>query len=69
MGFRGDCMKHNMSKTDRTVRFIIGFVVLILAFLTKAWWLLIISLIALVTAKIGFCGLYHPLKINTAKGK
>lgn len=65
-------MKTNMGVLDRIVRAIFALVVLVLylshqlsgtAFIILA----VLSIVFLITAFIGFCPLYVPLKINTKK--
>lgn len=59
-------MKCNVGKTDRTLRILAGLVVIALGIVFKSWWGLI-GLIPLATALIGWCPLYVPFKISTAK--
>jgi len=54
----------NMGKADRTIRGVLGVVVLLAGLVFKSWWGLI-GLIPLVTALVGFCPAYVPFKINT----
>jgi len=54
----------NMGKADRTIRGVLGVVVLLAGLVFKGWWGLI-GLIPLVTALVGFCPAYVPFKINT----
>jgi hypothetical protein len=62
-------MKTNVGATDKTIRIVIGVVFIILAVLTKSWWLVIIGLIPLITGLIGYCPLYTLLGISTCKVK
>jgi predicted RND superfamily exporter protein len=57
-------MTCNVGKTDKIVRVIIGLVIVALGFYFKSWWGLL-AIIPLLTAAIGFCGLYVPFKIST----
>ncbi len=59
-------MKRNTGKVDQTIRIIIGIVIISLGIYFKSWWGAI-GLIPLITAALGFCPLYEPLKINTYK--
>jgi hypothetical protein len=59
-------MTCNMGKTDRIIRVIIGVAIAALGFYYKSWWGLL-AVIPLVTAALGFCGLYVPFKISTIK--
>lgn len=59
-------MNKNLGKVDRALRVIIG--IAIIAFgVINASWLGIIGAIPLLTAIIGWCPLYCPLKINTCQ--
>ncbi|MGB9851526.1 MAG: YgaP family membrane protein [Candidatus Kapaibacteriota bacterium] len=67
-------MKLNMGSFDRTLRIILAIVLgLLILFrqLTGVGAIIfgIIALIFLITGIIGFCPLYAPFKINTAKGE
>jgi len=59
-------MKRNIGKIDQIVRVIIGIVIIILGICFKSWWG-VIGLVPLITAALGYCPLYKPLKINTHK--
>jgi hypothetical protein len=59
-------MKRNMGRTDRVIRIVIGIVVAALGIAFKSWWGLL-AVIPLGTAAIGWCALYAPFKISTAK--
>jgi hypothetical protein len=61
-------MTCNIGKIDKIIRLIIGVVIAVLGFYFKSWWGLL-ALIPLLTAAIGFCPLYVPLKISTVKKK
>lgn len=62
-------MKCNVGATDRTIRFILGIVLLLWAFTglsgTAAWVAGILGVVFLVTAAIRFCPLYLIFGINT----
>ena len=70
-------MKSNMGSKDRMIRLIVGTILLIAGFLLgflNAWnWipivLFIFAAIFITTAIIGFCPLYCPFKISTAKSE
>lgn len=55
----------NEGSLDRGVRITLGVVTLLAAVFTGTWWLLIISIPALVTGLSGFCGIYALLGIST----
>ncbi len=61
-------MNKNVGSADRTLRIILGIVILALGFYFKSWWG-VIGLVPLLTAFIGWCPAYAPLKISTAKKK
>jgi hypothetical protein len=64
-------MKKNESTTDRIIRAVIGLVLLAVAYYDLSGVLSIIAYIvgaaAIVTATIGYCGLYTLLGISTIK--
>ena len=66
-------LKPNEGKTDRTIRVILGVILLGLALLNLNGIAQIIAgvagAIALVTGAIGFCGLYKILGISTMEKK
>ena len=65
--------KPNEGKTDRTIRVILGVILLGLALLSLTGVAQIIAgvagVIALVTGAIGFCELYKILRISTLEKK
>jgi hypothetical protein len=61
-------MKANIGSTDRWIRGIVGLGILAMGFTFKSWWGLI-GLLPLLTAAIGWCGLYAILGINTCATK
>ena len=66
-------LKKNVGTTDRTIRAIVGIVLLALAFasLSGTWmWVAgIIGVVMLATAALGTCPPYALLGINTCKVK
>ncbi|HKJ45613.1 MAG TPA: DUF2892 domain-containing protein [Balneolales bacterium] len=58
-------MKVNIGSADRTIRFILGIVIIALGFYYKSWWG-IVGIIPLGTAFIRFCPLYLPFGLSTA---
>ncbi len=61
-------MQCNLSKTDRSIRIVLGFTLLGAGVSFRNWWgLLGVPLV--VNAAMGVCGLYHMLGISTYKGK
>ena len=65
--------KPNEGKTDRTVRIVLGVILLGLALLSLTGVAQIVAgvagAIALITGAIGFCGLYKILGISTMEKK
>lgn len=65
--------KPNEGKTDRTIRVILGVILLGLAILSLTGVAQIVAgvagVVALVTGAIGFCGLYKILGISTLGNK
>ncbi|HRX45827.1 MAG TPA: DUF2892 domain-containing protein [Acholeplasmataceae bacterium] len=60
-------LKKNVGKVDQIIRYIIGAVLIVLAFVLPLYWLLIPAAIAIFTAVFSFCGLYRLFGINTCK--
>ena len=65
-------MKKNVGQTDRTIRIVLGIVLIGLKLVgvlagTVGTVALVIGIIALVTGFINFCPLYSLFKINTKK--
>jgi hypothetical protein len=61
-------MTCNVGKADKIVRVIAGVAIAVLGFYFKSWWGLL-AVIPLLTAALGYCPLYGPLKISTIKKK
>jgi hypothetical protein len=59
-------MKQNVGTADKIVRVVIGIAIIILGIYFKSWWG-IIGVIPLISAALGWCPLYIPLKISTTK--
>lgn len=66
-------MKINEGKTDRTIRLILGILLLILGLTTLVGTIKVVSLVVgsvcLFTGITGFCLLYELFGINTNKNK
>lgn len=64
-------MKTNESNIDRTIRVVLGVILLVAGFgaLNGFWAIIadIVGVILLVTAALGFCPLYFLLRISTVK--
>lgn len=57
-------MKANMGKGDKTVRMILGGIILALGLYFQSWWGAV-GLIPIITSYISWCPFYVPLKIST----
>lgn len=62
-------MEKNVGKTDKTIRIVVGVILLVLAYLLRStgfmWTFIVLGVIALATAAMSFCGLYTLLGVNT----
>jgi hypothetical protein len=61
-------MKKNMGTTDKTIRIVIGLILIVLGIFGSKIWI-IIGLIPLITGLINYCPLYTLLGISTNKEK
>ena len=61
-------MKSNVGTADKVIRVIIGSVIIVLGIVFKSWWGLI-GLLPILTALIGYCGLYSVFGISTCKSR
>lgn len=61
-------MKKNIGNNDRTIRLILGSIVVIVGMLYGSW-LGLIGLVPILTALIGWCPLYVPFGISTCRAK
>ena len=59
-------MTKNIGKLDKTIRIIVGVVILALGLWLKSWWGLI-GLLPIATALAGWCPPYSLLGISTNK--
>lgn len=59
-------MTKNIGTLDRTLRIIVGVVILALGLWLKSWWGLI-GLLLIATAAVGWCPPYSLLGISTCK--
>lgn len=57
-------MNKNLGKIDRSLRVVIGIVIIALGLFYSSW-LGAIGIVPILTALIGWCPLYCPLKIST----
>lgn len=61
-------MTKNIGTIDRIIRIIVGSAIIIIGAMNNSLFG-VIGLIPLITAAIGWCPLYCPLKINTTCNK
>lgn len=61
-------MEKNVGKADKIIRYILAVISIYLGY-RYSFWFYIIAAILVITAAIGFCGLYKPFGINTNKAK
>ena len=59
-------LKKNEGTLDRSIRAILALVFLYLGYQYSAWWYALAAISA-ITAATGFCCLYKPFGISTAK--
>lgn len=59
-------MKNNVGSFDQGARFVLGCVVMFLGIETIGWWGLL-GLIPWLTAIVGYCPLYHLLRLDSAR--
>ena len=62
-------MIKNVGFGDKILRISVSVALIVLGILLDEWWLMLIAVIPFLTAFIGFCPLYVPLKINTIREK
>lgn len=64
-------MKRNESNQDRGIRAVVGFIALLIGLFAVGGFLrallIIVGLVLVITAAVGFCPLYRLLGINTCK--
>ncbi|MGE4295164.1 MAG: DUF2892 domain-containing protein [Campylobacterales bacterium] len=62
-------MSCNVGGLDRIIRLVVGLVLIVSTLLSAgtsfSWLLMLIGIILIATAAIGFCPLYTALKLNT----
>lgn len=59
-------MTKNVGSTDKTIRLILGVVILALGLYFQSWWG-VVGILPLATAFMGVCPAYLPLGISTCK--
>jgi len=63
-------MKRNVGSLDKVLRIVLGASFIVLGIVLKSWWAIVLGIFGVIlifTAIFGFCLLYVPFKINTAK--
>jgi type IV secretory pathway TrbD component len=61
-----DTMKANVGGIDRTIRIVVGIIIIALGIVFKSWWGLV-GVLVLGTGLFNFCLLYIALGISTRK--
>ena len=57
-------MNKNVGGIDKKIRFGLGILILIIGYLNNSWWGAI-GIVPILTAFLGWCPLYVPLKLST----
>ena len=57
-------MKNNVGGLDRSLRIIVGLVIIAAGFYFQSWWG-VVGLIPLLTGSIGWCPAYFPFGISS----
>ena len=58
-------MNNNVGKADKAFRYAGALVFAIIGYFTGLWWAYVVSAILLITAAMGFCGVYKIYPICT----
>lgn len=61
-------MKCNVGKTERTIRIILGFLIVSIGVYYKSWWG-VVGFAPIITGLIGYCPLSDILGISTCKNQ
>jgi hypothetical protein len=64
-----DISKHNVGKTDRLIRAIVGVLLILGAFRGGSWVVGVIGAVLVGTAYLRFCPAYKALDFTTDKGE
>ena len=59
-------MEKNVGNSDKIFRLAAGLAIIIVGLIAQSWWGLL-GLPLVITAGLGHCPVYGPLKINTCK--
>lgn len=57
-------MKANMGKADKSIRLILGVVIILLGLYFQTWWG-VVGVIPIVTSFISWCPVYTPFRFST----
>jgi len=57
-------MKKNMGSLDKSLRLIVGIVIVFLGYFNESWWGLV-GVIPILTSLVSFCPAYLPCNIST----
>lgn len=57
-------MKVNMGNVDRTIRFILGALIIALGFYFKSWWG-VVGIVLFLTALVNHCPTYNLIGVST----
>lgn len=55
-----------MGSVDKTIRLVLGFLIIALGFYFQSWWGLI-GIVLVATSSLNFCPLYLPFGLSTNK--
>jgi type IV secretory pathway TrbD component len=59
-------MNKNVGGIDRIVRILLGLALVAMGLYTQSWWGAV-GLVPLITGLVGWCPMYLPLKVSTAR--
>jgi len=57
-------MSNNVGKIDRSIRIILGLIIVLLGFYFQSWWGLI-GIVPIFTAFVSWCPLYSIFRLST----
>lgn len=60
-------MKKNVGKIDKTIRILLGTILLGAGYFYGSWILGILGVVSIATGLLNFCGLYSIIGLNTCK--
>ncbi len=64
-----DLSKVNMGKTDRLIRAIVGFALVLTALRLESWLFGLLALALMGTAYLRYCPIYNIIEVNTNNGE